>query len=474
MYNIMYLSQQDMLTGLSAIIAIAVVLFCIEWAVKAKRINNLWGRKLLHLTAICTCAWAIARFENRLLLACIFLLFFFILLAVIRKGWMQVNNYKTYGIALFPLAFAVLLFIPAFTNTIIVFAVLILGISDALAGIGGEYFGKQKLIFLFEKKSWAGLATFYFSALLIALCYYRELSAHGLLFCLLLSLLPSLTELFSYRGSDNFTVPVFTAAWALLLSGFNTPQLLSLLLATVLFIVSAIIAQRKKWLTISGAVAACWVALLLFASGGYKAFVAPGIFLISGSLLSKLNAAPKEKDGRNAIQVFANGIVGIIAMIGFAISHQTIYLYSAIVSFSISMSDSTSSELGVFFNGRTFDIASFKKTQPGISGGISWQGTAAGLLGAMLIAGAAAWVYHFSATLFAWITIAGFTGMLADSFLGSWLQIQFRTAEGTLSDDPVNNTQKIKGFSWCTNDSVNILSNILITGLFFYIFRQIS
>lgn len=474
MYNIMYLSQQDMLTGLSAVIVIAVAMLGIEWMVKSKSINKLWGRKLLHLTAICTCAWAIARFENRLLLAFIFLLFFFILLAVISKGWMQVNESKTYGIAFFPLAFAVLLFIPVFSNHNIVHAVLILGISDALAGIGGEYWGRQKHVFLFEKKSWVGFAIFYFSALLIALCYYRDVSVHGLLLCLLLSLLPAITELFSYRGSDNFTVPVFTAAWALLISGFDTPQLLSLLMAALLFAALSVIAQRKKWLTVSGAVAACWVGLLLYASGGYKAFVAPGIFLISGSLLSKLNAAPKEKDGRNAIQVFANGIVGIIAMMCYGISHQTIYLYAAIVSFCISMSDSSSSELGVYFKGRTFDILSFKKTPPGVSGGISLQGSLAGLLGALLVAAATTGVYHFSAAIFAWITIAGFTGMLADSILGSWLQIKFSTADGSISDDPTNNAKKIKGFSWCTNDSVNILSNILITGLFFYILRQIS
>jgi uncharacterized protein (TIGR00297 family) len=470
----MYLSQQDILTGLSAIIVIAVVLFCIDWAVKMKWLNKLLGRKLLHFTAITTCAWAIAHFENRVFLACTFLLFFFILLGVIKNGWMQVNDYKTYGIAFFPLAFAVLLFIPLFSNFIIVYAVLILGISDALAGIGGEYFGRQKITFLFEKKSWVGFAVFYFSALLIALFYFNDLSLHGMLLCLLLSLLTAITELFSYRGSDNFTVPVFTAAWALLLLHNDSHQLQSLLLAALLFAAFTTVAQYKKWLTVSGAVAACWVALLLYASGGYKAFIAPGIFLVSGSLLSKLNPTQKEKDGRNAIQVFANGIIGIIFMLCYAASQQTIYLITAIVSFSISMADSTSSELGVFFKGNTFDILTFKKTAIGLSGGISLQGTIAGLLGAMLISGAASYSYHFSIPVFIVITLAGFAGMLADSILGSWLQIKYKRANGSVSDDPEDDAQKIKGFNWCTNDTVNILSNILITLLFFGIFRQIS
>ena len=325
MYNIMHLSQHDLLTGLIAITIIAVALLCIEFTVKNKWLNKLLGRKLLHFTSICTCAWAINRFENRLFLAYIFLLFYFILLGVIRKGWMQVNAYKTYGIAFFPLAFAVLLIIPAFSVHTIVYAVLVLGISDALAGICGEYFGKQKIAFLFENKSWVGFAAFYFSAFVISLFYFNDFSLHGILLCMALALLPAVTELFSYRGSDNFTVPLFSAAWALLLLNLKTPQLQQLLLLAVLFAALSAFAFYKKWLTVSGAVAACWIALLLYITGGYNAFIAPGIFLISGSLLSKLNRHINEKNGRNAKQVFANGITGIVFMLLFGITQQEIY-----------------------------------------------------------------------------------------------------------------------------------------------------
>ena len=469
----MHLSQQDWLTVLITIAVIAVVLVFIELAIKNKWLSKLWGRKLLHCTAICTCAWCIEHFENRLLLACVFLFSFFILLAVIRKGWMQVNAYKTYGIAFFPLAFAVLLFIPVFSKSIIVYAVLILGVSDALASIIGEYFGKQKIAFLFENKSWAGFAAFYLSAFILSLFYFNDLSVHGILFCIALALLPALTELFTYRGSDNFSVPLFTAAWTILILQLNSDQLQSLLLFTLLFIVLSLLAAYKQWLTVSGAVAACWVALLLYITGGFKAFIAPGIFLISGSLLSKLNKQQKEKEGRNAKQVFANGIVGILFMIFYSIAQQDIYLIAAIISFCISMSDSSSSEMGVYLKGNTYDILSFKKMPIGVSGGISLQGTLAGLAGALLLSFAAFYTYHLSFTIFLWITVAGFTGMLADSVLGSWLQIKYKTTDEMLSDDAEHGAIKIKGFTWCNNDMVNICSNILVTILFFYILRQI-
>lgn len=468
----MYLSQHDLLTGAITLAIILLTLFCIEITVKKKLLSKLIGRKLLHITAICSCAYAIHSFENKTVLAYFFLCFFFILLAVINKGWMQVNAYKTYGIALFPLAFSVLLFIPAFPNDTIVFAALILGICDAAAGLSGEYFGKQKIIFLFEHKSWAGFTAFYLSALLVSVCWHSfNLSANNLLLCALLALLPAITELFSYKGSDNFTIPVFAAIWMLLLKNIMPGEYLVLVLCIVVFIALCFFAVYKKWLTVNGATAALWMALLLLVTGGLKAFIAPGIFLLSGSLLSKLNNNDKEKNGRNAIQVFCNGIVGISCLILFAVSHQQVYLLAALVSFCISMSDSVSSELGVYLKGTTVDMLSFKKLPPGISGGISWLGSLSGLIGAAILAAAVCLAYQFSLTVFLWLTVSGFTGMLADSILGSTIQQKYTSASGAIIEDYETNAVKIKGFSWCNNDMVNILSNILITALFLLLYR---
>ncbi len=467
----MYLSQQDLITGALALLIIILALATIEIAVKKKYLTKLIGRKLLHISAICSCTYAINNFEQKKILAYIFLAFFFILLGVIKKGWMQVNENKTYGIALFPLAFSILLFIPVFQNRFIVFAALTLGICDALAGITGEYFGKKKITFLFEQKSWIGFAAFYLSCFVLSLIYFRQFSFNGIWLCAILSLIPALTELFSYKGSDNLTVPVITAVWAYFIVQLTTYELYIFILLILVFLVFCIFAVHKKWLTISGATAAIWMALLFFITGGLKAFIAPGIFLISGSLLSKLNKSTKEKDGRNAIQVFCNGIVGISCLIIFAINHQQLYLITALVSFCISMSDSTSSELGTFLKGSTVDIFSFKQLPPGISGGISWQGTLAGFAGAMLLAIAVCSIYNFSASILWWIALSGFTGMLVDSLLGSILQKKYTKATGEITEDYETDAVKTKGFSWCNNDMVNILSNLIITVAFLLLYH---
>jgi uncharacterized protein (TIGR00297 family) len=480
----MDLSQHDIFTGSVAIGMIVLAWICAALAIKNKLLTKFLGRKFLHVSAVCTCAWAIKDFENRILLAYIFLTFFFVLLAMIRRGWMQVNDQTTYGIALFPLAFALLLFLAVLPVNIIVYAVLILGISDALAGIAGEHFGKRKTVFLFEEKSWAGFITFFISAFLISLFYFNDLSSHGILLCTLLALLPAVTELFSYRGSDNFTVPIFSVAWVLLIHDLSGDQLVILLLATILFAGLSIFAKYRKWLTVSGAMAAFWMSLLLYASGGLKIFIAPGIFLIMGSLLSKLNDHQKEKDGRNAVQVFANGITGVILIFIYGLLHQHVYLMDAFdatdhrmylilanISFCISMADSASSELGIYFKGTVYDIVSFKKIPVGVSGGISLQGTIAGLAGAMLISAAVVYAYQFPFIAFLLFSLTGFAGMIVDSILGSLLQVKYKTIAGTLTDDALPGAKKIKGFRWCTNDSVNIISNIVVTLLFFCIFR---
>ncbi|MGC4103031.1 DUF92 domain-containing protein [Ferruginibacter sp.] len=470
----MHLSQHDLFNTLIAITTIAVAILCVTLSINNKLVSKFFGRKLLHIVAVGTCAYAIQQFENRLLPAYIFLAMFFILLWPVQKDWMKANEQKTYGIALFPLAFAILLFADAVPLHIVVYAVLILGISDAMAGICGEYFSKRKTVFLFEQKSWIGFAAFYTSALIISLFFFNGFSLHGILLCLALSLLPALTELFSYRGSDNFTVPLFTAIWALLIIDLNNSQLQWLLLSAVLFAAVAFAAVYKKWLTGAGAAAACWMALLFYVTGGYKAFIVPGIFLISGSLLSKLNQPQKEKEGRNALQVFANGIIGIIFMILFGLTDQTAYLLTAVVSFSISMADSSSSEIGFYLKQRTYDIISMKALPPGVSGGISAAGTLAGLAGAAVIAFAAAFAYTLSFPVFIAILVTGFTGMLTDSILGSWLQVKYLDPEGNPADDAPPGAKKIGGYTWCTNDAVNILSNALITLLFFLFLKQIT
>jgi uncharacterized protein (TIGR00297 family) len=465
------LSFGDIITGIIAIAVIAVAAGCILLFTRLKNLSPLNGRKLLHITAICTCAWATSRFENRQALAYIFLLSFFLLLWAVQKGFMQVGDKRSYGIALFPLAFFLLLLVPVFPLKQVVFAVLVLGTSDAAAGWVGSNYAKKHQPFWKEEKSWTGFAAFFVTTVVLAVFYYKLFSFDGLLFALCLAIVPALTELFSYRGSDNFSVPVIAAIWNVLIASMETGNscYIFLLLLIVLILLAAA-AIYKKWLTQSGAAAALWMGCIFFVTGGWQVFAAPVLFLVSGSLLSKFNKDNTEPHGRNAVQVLANGIVAATCLLLYGLFGQTAFFIAAIVSFCISMADSTSSELGRYFGGKTVDIINFKQVKAGLSGGISVAGTAAGLAGAALLAMVVGLICNFSLMLILLIMIAGFCGMLADSILGSWLQAKYKTADGRITERPEQGALLVKGFAWCGNDMVNILANAAVTAVIILIF----
>jgi uncharacterized membrane protein len=109
---------------------------------------------------------------------------------------------------------------------------------------------------------------------------------------------------------------------------------------------------------------------------------------------------------------------------------------------------------------------------PGVSGGVSAAGTLAGLTGAIVLAFVAGQCYNFPFAIFIFMAAAGFGGMLTDSLLGSWLQVKYSTINGIITDEPLPGAKKLKGFYWCSNDMVNIISNVIITLLFFYTFSK--
>lgn len=466
----MFVSKQDIIISLAAIGFIALVLLLIRLLMRKQYLTALLGRQCLHVVAIVTCAAVIHRFDNLRLLAFMFLFFALVLWWAVRKGFMQIDTKKSYGIPLFPLAFAVLLLCPGLSRQTIVLSVLLLGISDAAASWAGSRFARKQVLFLYEPKSWVGFLVFFITAFITTILVTGAYHPAVWLFCFLFALVPALTELFSYKGSDNFTVPLVAALWHYLLLQFTLAQLQALALFSGVLLVLSLLAIYKKWLLPGGATAAVWMGLLFFAADGYRAMALPALFLITGSLLSRLNGEKEESNGRSAVQVFANGIVGAICLVLYTLWKQPIFLLAAIMSFAISMADTIGAELGKYWRGKTWDIITLKPVAVGLSGGVSVSGTLAALIAAFVLATVGGWLYalHWSSVLL--ITAVGFLGMLIDSVLGSRWQALYQLPDGTFSETPMQEAKLIKGWAWCTNHSVNLLSNTLTISLIILIF----
>lgn len=196
-------------------------------------------------------------------------------------------------------------------------------------------------------------------------------------------------------------------------------------------VVAALISYRTKKLTLSGAAMGTLAGLLIYKGAGLPGLILLATFFIVGTLATKwqinnkaaIGAAEKNKGRRTAGQVLANaGVAAILGLMGWQSPDKTAIIQVMIAgSFAAATADTLSSELGMIYGRRFFNILTFKKDACGLDGVISIEGTLIGLAGAMLIAS----IYSTSTNCgmsFWWITLAGVIGNLVDSILGAALE----------------------------------------------------
>lgn len=415
-------------------------------------------RKLLHVFAVLGCAVAISEYEDSRLLAFLFLLFSILLFAVVRYRWLRVSRGESWGIALFPLAFGVLLLLPGLDKQHVVSAAMVLALADPLAGWAGSTLARRYWTPLLERKSVLGSAVFFATALSLLLWRYGWSIEHWWPLALL-ALLATGAEMFSWRGSDNLTIPLVVALMLQQWRNGALPVVDSayflmggLLLGPVLY--------WRRWLSSGGSSAAVWMGLLLTAQLGLKPLLLPMFFLVSGSLCSKLNPQEQEKQGRNALQVFANGgLAMLLALLSPVLPAEWVYCAFTLI-FAVANADTMSSEIGKYYRSQTYDILRWHKITPGLSGGVSLPGTLAGLFGSALMVLLAGFVFPFSWLEQAVLVLGGFGGMLLDSVLGSVLQAKYRVGGETTETGA--KAQLVSGLHWCNNDWVNLLSILLV------------
>ncbi|MEI2456401.1 hypothetical protein [Lysobacter firmicutimachus] len=131
---------------------------------------------------------------------------------VLLRSIMGVER-QSYGDLLLPLSLMVAtsldLSYPAF-----VAAYLVLGISDALAGVIGETYGRRRYTLFGHAKSYAGSAAFFLSglAILVPAALWMGLPpAAALPVAMALGAALTLIEAFSHKGTDNLFLPLIAA-----------------------------------------------------------------------------------------------------------------------------------------------------------------------------------------------------------------------------------------------------------------------
>ncbi|MBW8687292.1 DUF92 domain-containing protein [Chitinophaga rhizophila] len=137
-------------------------------------------------------------------------------------------------------------------------------------------------------------------------------------------------------------------------------------------------------------------------------------------LKSRLTVDGRHPQKRDAAQVIANG--GIVAiMAGLAWYDKTnaaLYHLMLAAALAAALADTWSSELGIIYGRRHYNILTFTKEERGLDGVVSIEGTLIGAAGALIIA----LIYAGFTQQAMIVLVAGIFGNLADSVLGATLE----------------------------------------------------
>lgn len=225
------------------------------------------------------------------------------------------------------------------------------------------------------------------------------------------------------------------------------------LLIIIFLIAGAAIAVYKKKLTPAAAITGALTGGAIYAGGSYPGLLLLGLFFILGTAATSWK---KEKKGtiksnaahestRTTGQVLANaGVAAILGLLALLLTdQQPLFLLMMAASLSSATADTLSSELGMIYGRRFYNLLTLKRDERGLDGVISIEGTLLGIAGSTLIAAAFTLATRYTLRSFLLVILAGTIGNLVDSLLGALFERK----------------------GWLTNNTVNFL-NTLAAALF--------
>ncbi len=290
--------------------------------------------------------------------------------------------------------------------------------------------------------------------------------------------------------SDNFLQSAYPSSLAAIIDRFFLSIDNYVIWLIIILIILSFVAYFTKQMTFGGIVGSFSLGLLIILSFGFGGLAILLFFVISAGILSKLNKNNEiykeaeeiqEKHGRrDIVQVFANGGVSFVLAIIYLFNYEPIILVMFGASVAEALSDTAGGEIGMFFKGKAVSIVTGKPIKPGLSGGVSLQGTIGALISSFMIS--ILWYSTYfnpsfkTISLLATVTLSGFVGSLIDSILGDTIQAHYYDEENDkIIESEYNDKKKlplVKGIRFFNNDMVNFISNlfsIMLASLFYVI-----
>jgi uncharacterized protein (TIGR00297 family) len=200
-------------------------------------------------------------------------------------------------------------------------------------------------------------------------------------------------------------------------------QLLAALLVTATF---AALAYALGMISRSGALGGLLVGTTIYASLGPRGFAVLALFVIGGSLLTRLGYGSKQRTGtaqehggrRSARNALANCAVATFCAILAATGSEP-FTAAFVASLGAAFADTAESEIGQLFSRTPRLITTLQKVPPGTDGAVSLPGTlaGAGAAGLTAVLGLALGMLETPAPALL-VATAAFLGTVADSLIG--------------------------------------------------------
>ena len=432
--------------------------------------------------------------------------FIIVNILAIKLNWMpgmHATKKISYGTVFYPVSFFILvLLLWQNHKTILVIAILIMAIADAMAAIIGENIKKPSVYQISgEMKSFQGSAAMFITSFFIALLGLKLFApidnlnvafANAVWIAGIVAIITTACESISFKGSDNLTVPLGAAFVLHFMITHSQVQNINFTIGLGIALLVAVVSYFFHLLSGSGAVSTFLLGTLVFGTGSWEFSLPILLFFVLSSLLSKVGKSWKQKfsdtfqkGGRRDFgQVLANGgIAGAIILL-WNYFPSDMWYFVFVGSVAAVTADTWATEIGVFSKFPPRNILNFKQVKPGTSGGVTLLGFMGALFGSFVI------VYFGSLVTKRYdslsrtvpfimlIVVAGLIGSIVDSIIGATVQSQYQCPVcGKITEKKIHcqnrATTLISGFRLVDNDVVNGicgLSGGLVTWLMYKIY----
>lgn len=210
------------------------------------------------------------------------------------------------------------------------------------------------------------------------------------------------------------------------------PARIGLFVNTFLALLGLVTQSYKKALTLSGLFHAWFLGVILWASLGFAGWSTCALYLVVGSLATKIKMKEKQAKGiaesrggaRGPENVWGSALTAAVCALlaEFSPLDSGPYKLGFVASLATKVSDTVASEVGKAYGRNTYLITTLKQVPPGTEGAVSLEGTLAGAAASVILALYGLWGGLISPAGAALCVVAAFVATTAESYIGATVQ----------------------------------------------------